>query len=137
MEHGQTLSIEADVPKTMANRATRLTILCRGATQANQQSRFSSADALLPKEQMRLKALAGNQRPFDTVLHAPERAAAETAAAFSAKVSLCPPLRDVAYGAWENRTAADIAHHWPEELERWSADPASAPHSRQSFLQPH
>lgn len=117
----------------MANRATRLTILCRGATKANQESRFTSADALLPKEQTRLRALASSLRPFDTVLHAPERAASETAAAFSAKVSLCPPLGDVAYGAWENRTVADIAQHWPEDLERWSADPASAPHGGESF----
>lgn len=133
VEHGQTLSSEAEVPKPMANRATRLTILCRGATQANQQSRFSSAEALLPKEQTRLKTLAGNLRPFDAVLHAPEHATSETAAAFSAKADLCPPLRDVAYGAWENRTVADIAQHWPEDLERWSTDPASAPHGGESF----
>lgn len=127
------MSSEAEVPKPMANRATRLTILCRGATQANQQSRFSSADALLAKEQDRLKALADDLRPFGSVLHAPERAAAETAAAFSTETILCPPLRDVAYGTWENRTVADIAHHWPEDLERWSADPASAPHGGESF----
>ncbi len=133
MEHGQTLSIEAEVPKSIANRATRLTILCRGATAANQQSRFSAADALTPKEQVRLEALAGDLRLFDAVLHAPERAASETAAAFSAEATLCPPLTDVAYGAWENRTVADVAHHWPEDLERWSADPASAPHGGESF----
>ena len=96
MEHGQTLSSEAEAPKPMANRATRLTILCRGATQANQQSRFTSADALLPKEQARLKTLAGDLRPFDAVFHAPERAASETAAAFSAAPTLSPPLRDIA-----------------------------------------
>ncbi len=133
MEHGQTLSSEAEAPKPMANRATRLTILCRGATQANQQSRFTSADALLPKEQTRLKALASDLRPFDTVLHAPERPASETAAAFSVKTSVCPPLRDIAYGAWDNRTVAEVAQHWPEDLERWSADPASAPHGGESF----
>lgn len=133
MEHGHTLSIEAEVPKPVANRATRLTILCRAATQANQQSRFSSAEGLLPKEQARLKALASDLRPLDMVLHAPERAAFETAAALSARVTLCSPLRDVAYGAWENRTVADIAHHWPQDLERWSADPESAPHGGESF----
>jgi len=133
VEHGQTLSSKVKVPKPVAGRATHLTILCRGATSANQQSRFSATDALLPKEQARLKTLAGNLRPFDTVLHAPERAAAETAAAFSTEANACSLLRDVAYGTWENRTVAEVTHHWPEDLEHWSADPASAPHGGESF----
>lgn len=127
------MSIEAKEPKSATGRATRLTILCRGATAANQQSRLSSGDPLLAKERARLSLLARDLGRFDTVLHAPEPAAAETATAFSSDALPAPALRDIAYGTWSNRTAADIAKQSPEDLARWMADPSSAPHGGESF----
>lgn len=129
------MSTGAREPKPAAGRATRLTILCRGATAANQQARFSSDDPLLPKERLRLSALARDLPRFGTVLHAPEQAAAETAAAVSADATPCPALRDLAYGRWSGRTVADVAAQSPEELQRWMSDPASAPHGGESFAE--
>lgn len=75
-----------------------------------------------------MSQLARGLRRFDTVLHAPELSATETAAALSPDAVPCPPLRDVDYGRWDGRTVADITEQFPEDLQRWMADPSSAPH---------
>lgn len=122
------MKTEAEEPQPAAGRATRLVILCRGATVANQQSRFSSDDPLLPRERARLSELARGLRRFETVLHAPERPAIETAAAFSPDAASCPALRDADYGRWNGRTVADVAERSPADLQRWMSDPSSTPH---------
>ena len=122
------MSTQAREPKPAAGRATRLTILSRGATAANRQLRFSADDPLLPGEQARLSELAQSLGRFHAVLHAPERSAAETAAAFSPDAASCPALRDADYGRWTGRTVADVAEQSPEDLQRWMSDPSSAPH---------
>ncbi|MEW9612304.1 histidine phosphatase family protein [Shinella sp. S4-D37] len=122
------MSTQAKEPKPAAGRATRLTVLSRGATAANRLPRFSADDPLLPGEQARLSELAHSLGRFHPVLHAPERSAAETAAAFCADAASCPALRDADYGQWTGRTVADVAERSPEDLQRWMADPSSAPH---------
>ncbi|WP_313664821.1 histidine phosphatase family protein [Shinella sp.] len=122
-----------DAPAARASRATRITLLCRGATAANRQARLSAEGSLLPKEPARAAALATNLRPFDRVFCAPEACAAETAAAFSAAPIPCPALRDVDHGSWNGQTADEIAGRFPEALRHWMADPAAAPHGGESF----
>ncbi|WP_411036113.1 histidine phosphatase family protein [Shinella sp. BYT-45] len=114
-------------------RATRLTILCRGATVSSRQPRFFSDERLLAKETERARKLAQHLRAFDEVLHAPEKSAAETAALFSSRPIPCPPLRDVDYGQWNERAIADVAAGSPQAFERWMSDPAAAPHGGESF----
>lgn len=80
-----------------------------------------------------MRTLVQGLRPFDSVFCAPERSAAETAAVFSRDATPCPALRDLDYGAWADRTLADIAHQSPDDLQRWRADPASAPHGGEPF----
>ncbi|MCJ8052545.1 histidine phosphatase family protein [Shinella curvata] len=128
------MSSQTEQPKPVISRATRLTLLCRGATLANRQSRLSSDDPLLPGEQARLRALALQLRPFFPVFCAPERAAAETAAVFSGDAASCPALRDLDYGRWANRTITDIAQQSPDDLQDWRTDPASSPHGGEPFL---
>ena len=52
----------------------------------------------------------------------------ETAAAIAEKIGLEPvpsaQLREVALGAWEGLTAADIAARYPGEWERWRSTPS-------------
>lgn len=127
------MSIQETEPGPAAGRITRLTILCRGATAANLQTRFSSDDPLLVKEHTHLGKLAGALRRFDTVLHAPERSAVETAGALSGNSMPCAALRDVNYGRWNGQRATDIAERSPEDLQRWREDPFSAPHGGESF----
>ncbi len=118
--------------KTNRIRATRLTLLSRGATASNQQPRFSSDEPILAKELERATRLARALPAFEDVLHAPETSAAETAAAFSSKPTLCEALRDVDYRQWNGLALADVA---ADDLQRWMADPSAAPHGGESFEQ--
>lgn len=122
-----------DKPATRLHRATRVTLLCRGATEANRQARLSAEGALLPKERARASALAASLRPFDEVFSAPEACAAETASAFSKTPIPCLDMRDVDYGSWNGQTVDEIAERFPEALRHWMADPAAAPHCGESF----
>ena len=110
-------------------RATRLTLLCRGATESNRLSRLSSDEPLLDGEAERASRLA-RLLPYDTFYSAPEASARQTAAAFSAHPAACEPLRDADYGAWAGRTIGEIA---PDELQAWLMDPSGAPHGGESF----
>ncbi|MCD1266837.1 histidine phosphatase family protein [Shinella sumterensis] len=127
------MTMPEDAPAARPRRATRVTLLCRGATAANRQARFSAEGSLLPKEPARAAALAERLRPSDRVFCAPEACAAETAAAFSAAPTPCPTLRDLDYGAWSGQTVDEIAGRFPEALRHWMADPAAAPHGGESF----
>jgi broad specificity phosphatase PhoE len=127
------MNTPAEEPKPTAVRATRLTILCRGATAANQQSRFFSDAPLLPKERVRLSNRAQNLGRFTSVLHAPEHSAAETAAAFSPGAAACLALRDVDYGRWNGRTVAEVAEESSQDLQCWMSDPSSAPHGGETL----
>jgi len=118
--------------KTFRSRATRLTLLCRGATPSNRLPRLFSDEPLLPKDAKRATALAKALPAFDRVLHAPETSASETAAAFSSAAEPCPALRDADYGRWSGRTIDDIAAEAPHALESWMSDPTAAPHGGES-----
>ncbi|MFK0382313.1 histidine phosphatase family protein [Agrobacterium sp. NPDC090273] len=117
----------------MSTRATRLTILCRGATQANHDVVFSSQGRLLSRERAALEAIAARSPRFNTVWHAPDVAAEETATAFSENARSCPALRDVDYGCWNELNLSDVATRWPEALQRWIEDPESAPHGGETL----
>jgi broad specificity phosphatase PhoE len=131
MEHGQIVNMPEDAPAP--RRATRVTLLCRGATAANRQARLSAEGAVLPKEPARAAALAASLRRFDRVFCGPEASAAETAAAFSAAPIPCPALRDLDHGSWSEQTVDEIAERFPDALRHWTADPAAAPHGGESF----
>lgn len=118
--------------KTTRIRATRLTLLCRGATASNQQPRFSSDEPILAKERERATQLARVLPAFEDVLHAPELSAAETAGVFSSKPIVFDALRDVDYGQWNGLAVADVA---ADDLQRWMADPSETPHGGESFEQ--
>lgn len=119
--------------RSTAMRATRLTLICRGATPSSRQARFACGEPLLAGEAERARRLAQTLHPFEAVLHAPDESAAETAAAFVPDARPCPALCDVDHGRWTGRTLADIAAEAPQDLQRWMADPAAAPHGGESF----
>lgn len=120
-------------PTKKPDRATRLTLLCRGATASNRQARFFSDEPVLRKEIGRAQAIARLLPRFDMVLHAPEASAAETAAVFSSGAVACEALKDVDYGAWSGRAAAEVAAAAPAEFQAWREDPAAAAHGGESF----
>ena len=114
-------------------RATRLTLLCRGATASNRLSRLASDEPLLEREWERAERLAPLLPACDAVFCAPEASARETAALFGLHPAIAAPLRDVDYGRWNGHALEDIAAQGPADLQRWLSDPAAAPHGGESF----
>lgn len=114
-------------------RASRITLLCRGATAANRLARFSADEPLLPKEAGKAGRLARRLPAYAAVLHAPEIAARETATLFSVKAVPCEALRDIDHGRWRGRSLEDIAGEDPSGLQHWMADPAAKPHGGESI----
>lgn len=133
VEHERNVSRNDKQSPAPRQRATRLTLLCRGATMANRQARLSPDDPLLHGELEKAATLARSLRPFDTVLHAPETGALETAKAFSNAPISCEALADIDYGRWTGETITAIAEHSPDDFQRWMADPAAAPHGGEAF----
>lgn len=124
---------ETQETKPGQGRATRMTLLCRGATASNRLSRLSSDEPLLGRETERAERLARLLPAYDTVVCAPEASARETAAFFSAHPSVSEPLRDAAYGRWSGRSVDEIAAENPLDLQLWLSDPTAAPHGGESF----
>ncbi|MDA8052370.1 MAG: histidine phosphatase family protein [Rhodospirillales bacterium] len=80
-----------------------------------------TADALALAERLR-------GRPIARILASPLQRAAATARILAAGLGLAPPafdprLAEIAYGAWEGLTQAEIRQRWPEELRRWKRAP--------------
>ncbi|MFC6447918.1 histidine phosphatase family protein [Shinella zoogloeoides] len=114
-------------------RATRLTLLCRGATAANRLSRLSCDEPLLARERERAERLAPLLPAVDAVFCAPETSARETAALLGLPPTIAEPLRDMDYGRWSGLALEDIAAQNPRDLQHWLSDPAAAPHGGESF----
>jgi len=117
------------------NRATRLTLICRGRTQATKLSGFSSDEPLLDGETVGARRIASTIRRVDRLLSAPERSACETAAAIGAPWTIDATFRDLDYGRWQGRTLAVIAANEPDALGLWISDANAAPHGGEPVTQ--
>lgn len=116
------------------SKLTRLTLLCRGATEANRRSIFGLDAPLLPEEAVRAAArLIGFTPKPDRILGAPEAAARETARAFGRDFAMEPALADVDYGSWTGKSLTDIADADSAGLQAWLQDPNAAPHGGESL----
>ena len=116
------------------SKLTRLTLVCRGATEANRKSIFGLDAPLLPEEAARAAArlAAFTPRP-ETILSAPEAAARETAGGFGRDFAIEPALADLDYGQWSGKTLMQIAEADPAVLQSWLRDPQAAPHGGESL----
>jgi broad specificity phosphatase PhoE len=114
--------------RLILNRATRLTLICRGRTQATKLSGFSSDEPLLDGETALVTGIANTLRRVDRLLCAPEQSARETAAALGVAVIIDAAFRDLDYGRWQDKTLADIAASEPDALAQWIGDASAAPH---------
>lgn len=120
------------------SKLTRLTLVCRGATEANRKSIFGLDAPLLTEEAARAAALLGAFTPkADAILSAPEAAARETASAFGRDYALEQALADVDYGGWTGKNLADIAESDPLALQAWLQEPNAAPHGGESLGRLH
>jgi len=59
--------------------------------------------------------------------------AGEVAAATGVPVVTDAGFRETDFGAWEGLTFAEVRDGWPDELNRWLADPAAAPPGGESL----
>ncbi|GAA3757873.1 putative phosphoglycerate mutase [Spinactinospora alkalitolerans] len=120
---------------------TRLVLLRHGQTPLSVERRFAgSGDIELTgtgHDQARAAAhrLAG--RGIDAIVSSPLRRTRETAQyaakELSLEVEIDDDLRETDFGAWEGLTFAEARERWPEELDRWLADPETAPPGGESF----
>lgn len=62
---------------------------------------------------------------FDIAYSSPLRRALTTAQiiASGVSVSIDPRLIEIHHGAWQGKTKRHIAERWPQEWERWTAEP--------------
>jgi broad specificity phosphatase PhoE len=74
--------------------------------------------------------------PIDRLVTAPERRAAQTAAAMGIPgiADIEPALREYDYGSWQGRTLEEIGAADPEGVAAWLIGPALTPHGGESLF---
>lgn len=110
----------------------RLTLICHGRT-AVSEAAFPADDPLDAAGQAALLKLPRNRIRLGRAVVSPMLAARQTAEALGLEATAEPALRDIDYGRWKGRTLDDIAQQEPENLARWSKDPAFAGHGGESL----
>jgi len=106
--------------------ATRLILLCAGATASMRVGGFAAADEPLDNGGQAKAAQRRLDGPAPArVFAAPTRAAAETAAAMEIATETIAALADADAGAWAGRSLADLHAAEPARLMQWLADPAA------------
>ncbi|MFI9248555.1 histidine phosphatase family protein [Streptomyces sp. NPDC053069] len=71
--------------------------------------------------------------PDTSAVRSPTSRCARIAAALALRAAAEPALRDLDYGAWRGRTAADIVAADPYGYSAWLTDPDAAPHGGESI----
>lgn len=128
----------------MSTGTLRIFLVRHAEAAANVGQRYlgSQDDPLTARgvEQARRLAAAFAPLPIGAVYTSPLQRAASTAAAIAAARGLTPQhdarLREMAFGAWEGLSRAEVLAGGPaaqELLERWEADPAQAPPGGESL----
>ncbi|MDE2582715.1 MAG: histidine phosphatase family protein [Rhodospirillales bacterium] len=110
----------------------RLLLVRHGQTDWNREGRYQgrSDPPLAPEGSASVKALAERLRgvPIAALLTSPLRRAAETADLLAQALGLPPPqidprLTELAFGAWEGLTQAEVKARWPQSLRAWKRAP--------------
>lgn len=108
----------------------RLTLVSHASTDAVRAARFPADEGIdaVGRRDAGLAAPLSAKR----VVAAPERRAAETAAALGLEPEIDSALRDLDHGAWRGLTMDEID---PVPLHEWLGDPASKPHGGESITE--
>lgn len=112
---------------------TRVYLVRHGATQAAAENRFAGeSDVSLSeagREQARRLAERLREEPIAAFYASPLSRTLETAKILAEPHGLAvvprDALREIAHGRWEGKTRADVEKLYPEEYQRWEADPFS------------
>jgi broad specificity phosphatase PhoE len=114
-------------------KATRLTLVCHGATSATRTGAFPLDEPLESGEVLRVKGIAANLRHAHRLVTSPALRARQTADALQLEAAVDTAIADMDYGQWAGRLLADIHAATPDDVERWMSDADSAPHGGESF----
>ncbi len=121
---------------------TRLLLVRHGVTEYSVAKRFAGRSDLELTEAgldqaRRAAARIAGLGPVDVLVSSPLRRTRQTAQQLADRLDL-PVLIDdglveTDFGDWDGYTFAEVRQKWPDELQRWLADPAVAPPSGESF----
>ncbi|OCX90559.1 MAG: alpha-ribazole phosphatase [Pseudomonas sp. CO183] len=106
---------------------TRIDLLRHGETEQGGGFRGSLDDALTERGWQQMRGAVGHAGPWGVLVSSPlQRCAAfahELAAQHSLPLRLEPDLRELHFGDWEGRSAAELMQHSAEALGLFWADP--------------
>jgi alpha-ribazole phosphatase len=109
----------------------RLDLLRHGETERGGGFRGSLDDELTSEGWATLQAAVAGQGPWDAIVSSPLRRCAAFAEQLSASsgtlLSIMPGLRELHFGEWEGKTAAQLMENQAEALGRFWQDPFSYP----------
>lgn len=62
------------------------------------------------------------QKPVTRILCSPQRRCLQTVEhlGLASEIIICPELREIDFGAWENKTFSEIVSQYPAEVDAWS-----------------
>lgn len=110
---------------------TRIDFLRHGETQGGPRFRGSTDDPLVDVGLEQMKRATGINQRWDRVISSPLARCAEFAEIFARQNSLTltfdERLKEMHFGAWEGRTAADLMADTPDALTRFWSNPDKYP----------
>ncbi|APC36415.1 MULTISPECIES: histidine phosphatase family protein [Nocardiopsis] len=120
---------------------TRLVLLRHGQTPLSVERRFAGRGDIPLTEDGHAQARAAARRlaprPFDAVVSSPLRRTRDTAAhaaeALGLPVEIDEGFVETDFGDWEGMTFAEARAQAPVAVDRWLADPETAPPGGESF----
>jgi probable phosphoglycerate mutase len=121
---------------------TRLLLVRHGVTEYSVNRRFagrSDLDLTAEGEQQARQAAGrvAQLGPVHAVVSSPLRRTRQTAQQIADRLQLPVLVEDglveTDFGDWDGYTYDEVRRRWPDELQRWLADPAVAPPSGESF----
>jgi broad specificity phosphatase PhoE len=115
-------------------KATRLRLVCHGATSATRAAAFPNDDEPLEKQAIQCTVPFPGLGRADRSWTSPALRATATAEALQLGAAIEPMLRDWDHGSWTGRTLADIQAEHSEAVAQWLRDPAAAPHGGETLL---
>lgn len=104
--------------------ATRLILLCHGATRSMREGGFAGADEPLDADGLRkAEAVRLDTGKYDVVVASPAEAARQTATALGLACSVDERLRDIDHGRWRGLSFGQVHVQDPDGLAAWIANP--------------
>jgi len=110
---------------------THVDLLRHGETEGGECYRGSTDDALSARGWEQMRAAVGDACPWSCIVSSPLKRCAEFAAELAQRharpLELDARLREIHFGAWEGKTAAELLAAHPEHIARFWNDPVQNP----------